>query len=74
MATIQSCDLVLAEVSSPLTGLGIEVGWANDAGVRLVCLYRSSADPPSSLHFVSDTFHSYGDATELVAAVTDILS
>ena len=38
--TIELCDLLIAEVSFPSTGLGIEIGWANMLGKNIVCVSK----------------------------------
>jgi len=37
------CDLMVAEVSWPSTGLGIELGWADMHKIPIVFLYRKGA-------------------------------
>lgn len=36
---IKTCDLMIAEVSLPATGLGIELGWAKAFKVPILCMY-----------------------------------
>ena len=36
---IKSCDLVIAEVSYPSTGMGIELGWADIFKIPIYCIY-----------------------------------
>jgi len=68
---IPTCDLVLAEVSEPSTGQGIELGWANAAGVPIICFYRRGAKVSGSLRFISDELVTYETTDEMVAALTD---
>lgn len=56
---IESCDMVLAEVSFPSTGLGIELGWAFDVGKPIMCLYRTGIRYSSALNMVAQAFNSY---------------
>jgi nucleoside 2-deoxyribosyltransferase len=46
---IRTSDIVLAEVSFPSTGQGIELGWANAAGVPIVCVHKTDAKPSGAL-------------------------
>ena len=62
---ISSCDLFIAEVSFPSTGMGIEIGWANAAGVPIVFVYKKGSKVSSSLKFVSDKFIEYNDLNDL---------
>ena len=39
---IASYDLVIAEVSLPSTGQGIELGWASYANVHILCVYKKN--------------------------------
>ncbi len=62
---IASSDVVLAEVSYPSTGQGIELGWADAAGVPIVCFYRADTQPSGALKFICDTSIPYGDTDEM---------
>ncbi|MGH7204169.1 MAG: hypothetical protein ACREHC_07025, partial [Candidatus Levyibacteriota bacterium] len=41
---IRNCDLVVAEVSISSTGQGIELGWANEAYISIICFYKDGAE------------------------------
>ena len=66
---IRSCDLVLAEVSHPSTGMGIELGWASAFGKPVVALYKRDAVPSSSLSVITGEIHPYSSPDELVSIV-----
>jgi hypothetical protein len=38
--SLQKVDLFIAEVSSPATGVGIEIGLASAYGKKIVCIYK----------------------------------
>ena len=59
-------DLVVAEISLPSTGQGIELGWASDANVPIICLYRTGSSISSSLRFISSTFIEYVSPEDMV--------
>jgi len=59
-------DVLVAEVSLPSTGQGIELGQANVAGVPIICFYKTGAKPSSSLRFVTDKIIEYGDVHDLL--------
>lgn len=63
---IKHCDLVLAEVSRPSTGQGIELGRADAAGVPVLCVYRKGAHISGSLQFVTKQFLEYTDTDDLL--------
>jgi len=65
--TIKDADMVLAEVSYPSTGQGIELGWANDAGVPIICIHREDAKHSGALEIVSDKLISYSSTDDLVS-------
>ena len=71
---IRTCDIVFAEVSYPATGMGIELGWADAAGVPIICCHRPGATVSGSLRFISDTFIEYTGAADLIEKVGAYLS
>ncbi len=48
MAWLTSCDLVVAEVTTPSLGVGYELGWAAALKKPVLCLYRTIAGRPLS--------------------------
>jgi hypothetical protein len=48
MAWLTSCDLVVAEVTTPSLGVGYELGLATALKKRVLCLYRGIAGRPLS--------------------------
>jgi hypothetical protein len=62
-------DVILAEVSFPSTGLGIELGWANDANRKIICIYKKGSKYSSSLKVVSDTFIEYLNSKDMINKV-----
>lgn len=71
---IPTCDFVLAEVSYPSTGLGIELGWANMEHVPILCMYKSGNFFSSSLKAVCNVFFEYDSNEEVITQLTDILA
>lgn len=67
-------DLVLAEVSHSATGVGIEIGWADAAGKRIVCMFKSGVKPSNSLQFVTKDFIEYESATDMVQKLSAFLA
>lgn len=66
-------DLLIAEVSEPATGLGIELGWADAYGVPIVCVYRKGSKISGSLQAVSKNFIEYGDSEELISGIEQVI-
>lgn len=71
---LPNCDLVIAEVSYPSTGMGIELGWANSLKKRIVCIYKSGSKPSGSLEVVSSDFIEYASPDDLVTKLKEVLS
>jgi len=61
-----SMDLVVAEVSFPSTGQGIELGWADYSNIPILCIYKKSSKFSSSLKVITNDFIEYHDATDMV--------
>jgi nucleoside 2-deoxyribosyltransferase len=70
---IKSCDLLIAEVSYPSTGQGIELGWADMYSVPVVCIYKQGASFSQALHYVSKKFLMYTDAQNMIEDITGVL-
>lgn len=66
-------DLFIAEVSYPSTGLGIELGWAYDEKIPLICIYKKNAKISSSLKVITNNFYEYENAEELVNIIKKAL-
>jgi hypothetical protein len=67
---ISMCDLVIAEVSYPSTGLGIELGWAELMGKKIVCIHHESTNPSSSLKSITSDFIVYADRKTMIDAIS----
>jgi hypothetical protein len=63
---IKASDLVIAEVSYPATGEGIELGWADAYETPILCLYSSGAKISSSLKFISKDFIVYENKADMI--------
>lgn len=70
---LQNCDLMIAEVSSSGTSLGIEIGWANAFSCPVVCVYKSGTKPSSGLKAVSDVFIEYSNPNDLIEKLEKII-
>ncbi len=67
---IKSQNLVIAEVSMPSTGSGIELGWADAAGVPILCIYEKGAKYSSSLDYVCKNFVEYSGADDMLQKIS----
>ncbi len=68
---IKGSDLVLAEVSFSSTGQGIEIGWADAAGVPIICLYRTGSMVSSSLALVAKEMIGYENVADKLGEILD---
>ncbi|QGA80311.1 hypothetical protein [Candidatus Nanohalobium constans] len=59
-------DLMVAEVSQPSTGLGIELGWADSFGLPIICIHRDGETPSSSIKAVESETVEYKDNEEML--------
>lgn len=72
-AAIAACDLVLAEVSLPSTGLGIELGWADVMNKTIILLHQETAKLSSALNIISSSVISYNHAAQMIEKLTQYL-
>lgn len=64
---IAHSELLIAEVSYPSTGQGIELGWANDGNAQILCIYRAGSKTSSSLRFVATQFIEYDNTDDMLS-------
>lgn len=67
---IANYDLVIAEVTLPATGQGIELGWADYAKTPIVCLYEKGAEISSSLKFITKDFIEYESEIDMINQIS----
>jgi nucleoside 2-deoxyribosyltransferase len=70
---IYDFDLVIAEVTSPSTGQGIEIGLACAANVPVYCFCKAGAQISSSLQFYAEQITEYDGQQNLAAEVNSLL-
>ena len=70
----KNLDMIIADVSKPSTGMGIELGWANDDNVKIYCIYKKGLKYSSSLKTVSNNFYEYSNEIELIDIIKKIIS
>lgn len=71
---MKECDLILAEVSYPSTGLGMELGWANLYNIPIVCIYKKETKLSKSLNTVSHTFIEYETSEDMLRKLEHMLN
>lgn len=70
---IRSSDLVIAEVSFPSMGEGIELGWAQMLDKKIICFHKESEKPSKWLKMISEEFIPYKDSTDLIQKLSQEL-
>lgn len=71
---LKKCDLMIAEVSHPSIGLGIELGWADIFETPIVCVYQRRSNISDSVGTVASEMLEYKDASDLVKKLSDCIS
>jgi hypothetical protein len=69
----KKCDLVVAEVSYPSTGQGIELAWANINNIPIICLHKTDTAYSKSLRLISKKFIPYKNTADLLAKIEKII-
>lgn len=62
----KGCDLVIAEITNPATGQGIELGWANIYAIPIYSYYKKGTDVSGSALAISTKKGEYGTSAELI--------
>ena len=62
-SVIKNCDIMIADVSYPSTGTGIEIGWASTVDKPIYCIYKQGCSYSFSLKFITDKFYEYTEET-----------
>ncbi len=70
---IKKCDLMIAEVSFPATGLGIELGWASAFKCPVICVFKKDSKISGSLNFVVNEFIEYTDKEDLTRKLNKVI-
>jgi hypothetical protein len=66
---VRGCALVLAEVSAPATGQGIELGWADAFGVPVLAVHRADAPVSRSVALIARAVVAYAPGGLAAAAL-----
>jgi len=70
---IKTCNVIIAEVSFPATGLGIELGWADIFQRPIICIYRKNSKISGSLKAVCNNFVEYTGPDDLIKKLENTL-
>ena len=67
---IAESDLVIAEVSLPTTGQGIELGWADFSNKPILCIHKLDSKISSALKFITKHFIEYKNEADMIEKVS----
>ena len=67
-------NLVLAEISYPSTGQGIELGWANINNIPIVCIYKKGQKYTGAINSVSKTILEYSDLADILGEIEQMIA
>lgn len=67
---ISSSDLIIAEVSVPSTGVGIELGWANMLQIPIMAIHKKGTKVSSSVQMIAKYTVQYTTSEDLASKIT----
>ena len=70
---IKNADAMIAEVSLPSTGQGIEIGWASIFKVPIICIHEKGSRYSPALMYVTETFIEYESAEDMIIKLSSAL-
>ena len=70
---IANSDLLIAEVSEPSTGQGIELGWADCFNTKILCIYKNGSKYSQSINFITDKFIEYESQEDMINKIQEFL-
>ena len=70
---IEKSDLIIAEVSLPSTGQGIELAWADFAKAPVLCIYEKNSKISSTLKFITNDFIEYDGADDMINKIANFV-
>lgn len=71
---ISNYDLLIAEITLPAIGQGIELGWADYAKTPILCIYEKGAEISSSLKFITNSFIEYENVEDMVYKISNFIN
>ena len=71
---IRECQLFIVDASVASTGAGIELGWADAAGIPIIAIYEKGSVPSVVLSYVTDTVVEYENADDMLTKLEAAIS
>jgi hypothetical protein len=70
---VQACGLLIAEVSLPSTGMGMEIGWVDAVNIPIITIAKEGSAPSKALVYVTKDTHFYTSPESLVTLVETLV-
>lgn len=71
---LQTTQWMIAEVSQPSTGVGIEIGWANLYNVPIIAIHKKGTPRSPSVEQLATQYIEYTNSEELIILLTKVIS
>ena len=71
---IKTFDLIIADISFPSVGQGIELGWADYTNTPILCIYKKGKEISSSLKFITNLFIEYNDEKDMIKKLEEYIA
>ena len=71
---MKSFHLMVAEVSIPATGLGIELGWADAYGIPILAIWKRESKLSGSVKKTAQYFLEYGNSDDMIDGIEAVIS
>jgi hypothetical protein len=69
----KDCDLVIAEVSIPATGVGIELGWADFCHIPIIAIHKTGTEISGSVKHIAKDVLGYSHVNDLITKLSTVL-
>jgi nucleoside 2-deoxyribosyltransferase len=66
-------DVLVADLSLPSTGQGVEIGWANMLNIPIICIYKNGAKTSRTTKSLAKVVLEYSDINEIPRVVETAL-
>jgi hypothetical protein len=70
---IKTCSAIVAEISIPSHGVGIEIGWADSFGIPIIFIFKKNSKISTSLKLLSNNFIGYDRVENILPKLAETL-
>ncbi len=70
---IKNSDIIIAHISGASIGQGIELGWAENFGKRIIAVHHSHTQVSSSIRFITKEIVDFTNGEDMIKKLTDLL-